>query len=78
MQRSLSSPDLHARLRKANANERAALAPTLASPVVARLLAISVGLGGTNTHWIVCALITVEKINDVIIIKLAGVQHFLV
>ena len=44
VQRSLSSPDLHARLRKAKAKERAALAPTLASPDVARLLGDSLCL----------------------------------
>jgi len=44
LQRSLSSPDLHARFRKAKAKERAALAPTLARPSVAALLLISGGV----------------------------------
>ena len=40
MQRSLSSPDLHARFRKAKAKERAALTPTLARPSVAAVLLV--------------------------------------
>ena len=57
-QRSLSSPDLQVRLRKAKAKERAARAPTLARPDVARLPRDSLAL--------------IQKRKKIHIIKLIG------